>query len=347
MASAEIQPRKFEKMIDQSDLTQPGRLNVYFDGPTYPVIIYRPGRSIRALAWVLASTVTAWLFLADSALAVDSTTAFEVKIDTSVVFTPSEAVELLCDIYSPVERNTSAKGSPVILLVHGGAWSSGSRKALGGYALRLARNGFVAVSIDYRLAPRWKFPAQVDDVRTAIRWVSDHSESLGIDPQRIGIFGYSAGGHLACLIGTLVDESIETQAATSLWPVDDLRLHNSPKPAAICAGGPPCDLMGLPKGLAFFLGGSPQQIPEVYVAASPLTHASAGDVPTLFIHGLEDSIVPAQCSRSLYQAQRDVGVPSEFLAFEAQGHLLTFLDPRTADSMVDFFRRKLSHPAVP
>lgn len=334
-------------MIDQFGLTHSAQPNGDRLGPASRGADRCPELSIKVIGRMLALALASWMCTADSALAADSTTAFEVKIDNGVVFTPPEMVELHCDIYSPADRESPTRGNPAVLLIHGGAWSSGSRKALGGYALKLARNGFVAVTIDYRLAPRWKFPAQVDDVRTAIQWVSDHSESLGIDSQRIGVFGYSAGGHLACLIGTLVDEPIETQASASAWPVDDQRLLNSVKPAAICAGGPPCDLMNIPGGLAFFLGGSREQIPGVYVAASPLTHASAGDVPTLFIHGLEDSIVPAQCSRSLYQAQREVGVASEFLAFEAQGHLLTFLNPRTADSMVDFFRRKLSHPPVP
>lgn len=347
MASADAPASNSEMMIDPTGLTQSG-------GPIGPprwqippAEPLRPELGSSGLVLLAALALVGWLLLADPLGAAEATTAFEVKIETGVAFTATETVELHCDIYSPDTPEASAKGRPAILLIHGGAWSSGSRRGLGGYALRLARNGFVAIAIDYRLAPRWKFPAQVDDVRTAIRWMSDHSESLGIDPSRIGIFGYSAGGHLACLIGTLADEPLETQASASLWPLDDQRLQNQIKPAAICAGGPPCDLMNVPGGLAFFLGGSPQQIPDVYTIASPLTHASAGDVPTLFIHGLADSIVPVQCSQSLYQSQRDLGVASEFLAFESQGHLLTFLNPRTAESMVDFFRRKLNHPPAP
>jgi acetyl esterase/lipase len=347
MASADPSASYSKKMIDPTGLTQSGRPIGFSHCQIPPAVSRRPQLRIRALGLLAVLALPGWLLLADPLGAAEATTAFEVKIETGVVFTAPEMVELHCDIYSPVAREESAKGRPAILLIHGGAWSSGSRRGLGGYALRLARNGFVAIAIDYRLAPRWKFPAQVDDVRTAIRWMSDHSEPLGIDPSRIGIFGYSAGGHLACLIGTLVDEPLETQASASLWPLNDQRLQNPIKPAAICAGGPPCDLMNVPGGLAFFLGGSPQQIPEVYTAASPLTHASAGDIPTLVIHGLADSIVPVQCSKSLYQSQRDLGVASEFLAFEAQGHLLTFLNPKTAESMVDFFRRKLNHPPAP
>lgn len=347
MASADVSASWSKMTIDPTGSTQSGRTIGLPHCQLSPAASRRPELVSRRFGLLAALSLAGWLLLAAPLGAAEATTAFEVKIETGVAFTVAEAIELQCDIYSPVAREASVKGRPAILLIHGGAWSSGSRRDLGGYALRLARNGFVAIAIDYRLAPRWKFPAQVDDVRTAIRWMSNHSDSLGIDPARIGIFGYSAGGHLACLIGTLVDEPLETQASTSLWPLDDQRLQNQIKPAAICAGGPPCDLLNVPAGLAFFLGGSPQQIPDVYTAASPVTHASAGDVPTLFIHGLADSIVPVQCSQSLYQSQRELGVASEFLAFESQGHLLTFLNPRTAESMIDFFQRKLNHPPAP
>lgn len=347
MASADMSASQSKTMIDPIGFPQSGRAFGLFHRHIPLAMPYRLELRIRALGLLEVLAVAGCLFLGAPRVAAEATTAFDVRIETGVPFATPEMVELHCDIYSPLAREATTRGRPAILLIHGGAWSSGSRTGLGGYALRLARDGFVAIAIDYRLAPRWKFPAQVDDVRSAIRWMSDHSESLGIDPSRIGIFGYSAGGHLACLIGTLADEPLETQASTSLWPLDDHRLQNPVKPAAICAGGPPCDLMTVPGGLAFFLGGSPQQIPEVYSAASPLTHVSAGDIPTLFIHGLADSIVPVQCSQSLYQSQRDLGVASEFMAFEAQGHLLTFLNPRTADSMVDFFRRKLTPRPTP
>ena len=281
------------------------------------------------------------------ATAADAMNGFAVEVDRGVVFDTPEQTELKCDVYSPIASGESSAGRPVVLLIHGGAWSSGSRHMMGGFALRLAREGIVAIAIDYRLAPKWKFPAQLDDVRSAIHWVVSNHESLGVDPNKIGLFGYSAGGHLACLIGTLADEPVAVVNPTSCWPVDDPRWVNLTTPLAVCAGGPPCDLTALPAavgGLGFFLGGSFEQMPEVYASASPLTHASSGDVPTLFIHGLEDSIVPVEGSRSLYRQHRKLGVTSEFVSFENQGHLLTFLNPKTADSMVDFFQRKLEHP---
>jgi len=273
-----------------------------------------------------------------------STVAFKVKITPSEVYASPAGNDLLCDIYSPADQNPEATLRPVVLLVHGGAWSSGSRLAMGGHAMRLAKAGIVAVAIDYRLAPQWKFPAQLDDLRQAMWWVTNRSDHLGVDVTRMGIFGYSAGGHLACLIGTLADESPQTCATTSDWSSTDARLCELVKPMAICAGGPPCDLTTLTlgnNGLAYFLGGTPAEIPEVYAAASPVTHASPGDAPTLFIHGDRDAIVPPRNSQVLYEAQKRVGVKSEFLMIEKQGHMLTFIHPMAADSMVDFFLARL------
>jgi triacylglycerol lipase len=274
----------------------------------------------------------------------ETITAFKVKIDSAVVYASVDGVDLLCDVYSPVGEAGDANQRPVVLLIHGGAWSSGSRLTMGGHAMQLAKIGFVAVSIDYRLAPTWKFPAQLDDVRRAIWWVGTNSDELGIDTSRMGLFGYSAGGHLACLIGTLSDETSEIIATTTSLPPGDQRLQELDKPLAICAGGPPCDLSTIPSnngGLSYFLGGTPAEVPHVYLAASPLNHASAGDIPTLYIHGERDAIVPVTNSESLFIAQQKSGVESEFVTIEKQGHMLTFINPKTTASMVDFFRRRL------
>lgn len=279
-----------------------------------------------------------------------SITAFKVKIDSAVVYASVDGVDLLCDVYSPINKaaeTADIKPRPVVLLIHGGAWSSGSRLTMGGHAMRLAKSGFVAISIDYRLAPEWKFPTQLDDVRRAMWWTSNNGDQLGIDTGRMGLFGYSAGGHLACLIGTLADESPETVAMTTTLPADDQRLVELTIPLAICAGGPPCDLSSIPAnngGLSYFLGGTPAEVPGAYRAASPLVHASAGDVPTLFIHGERDAIVPASNSESLFAAQQKSGVTSEFVIIEKQGHMLTFINPQAIDSMVDFFQRRLINP---
>ncbi len=287
--------------------------------------------------------------LASPTVAAEPTAAFPaVSISTDQVYGTAEGVKLLCDVYRPADPAAAAQQRPAVLLIHGGAWSAGSRRTMTSYAMRLARAGIIAIAVDYRLAPTWKFPAQVDDVRLAMLWTVGQAAELGIDPARIGLFGYSAGGHLACLIGTLVDEPLETQLSTTKWSRDDQRLAKLPQPQAICAGGPPCDLTTLhpdSTGLAYFLGGKLVDLPEVYTAASPLSHASSGDIPTLYVHGERDAIVPLQSSQALYEAQREAGVASEFVTIEKQGHLMTFLNPKTGEAMVEFFLKQFARAA--
>ncbi len=164
----------------------------------------------------------------------------------------------------------------------------------------LAKHGFVVVTINYRLAPKYKFPAQVDDVRDALVWTAKNAEQLSIDLTRLGMFGYSAGGHLSTLVSMLADEPPQVQLSASDWTPNDPRWKQMPKVHAVCAGGPPCEFRDLPidnTTLAYFLGGSRRERPDVYELASPTSHASAGDPITQIIHGESDMLVPIVSSR--------------------------------------------------
>jgi triacylglycerol lipase len=228
---------------------------------------------------------------------------------------------------------------PAVVLVHGGGWAGGDKWSVGSYARALAEQGVVAISINYRLAPEFKFPAQIDDVRDALVWVAENADQFDIDTQRIGLFGYSAGAHLSCMVGTLADASWDSVQATTQWPKDDPRWKKLPQVCVVVGGGAPCDFRDLPidnTAVAYFLGGSRREVPDVYQAASPVQHASAGDVPTLLIHGTADLIVPASSSRKLYQAQLASGVESQLLTLDGMGHMLTFINPRTLSATTEF-----------
>ena len=255
----------------------------------------------------------------------------------------------LCDVYSPASTSPPS-GHPAIVVVHGGGWLSGDKWTLAGYSRSLAKNGFVVVTINYRLAPSHKFPAQVDDVRQALVWTKENAGRLCIDLNRLGMFGYSAGGHLSALAATLADEPIGIRAAASNWPPTDARWQLLPNIRAVCAGGPPCDFRDLPidnTTLAYFLGGSRRERPAAYVAASPAAHISPADPVTQIIHGEDDLLVPVAGSRQLHQAQIAAGIDSRLEVVSGQGHMVTFLNPRTSAKVVEFFQEVLMSTTTP
>jgi len=276
-------------------------------------------------------------------------TVYKVRVQQDLTYASKDGVDLRCDVYSPSQESIGSGNAryPAVAVIHGGAWSSGSKLVMANYASKLAEIGIIAVAIDYRHAPLHKFPAQVDDLRDALVWMNKNAEEYLIDLSRVGLFGYSAGGHLACLMATLEDESLERKLTTSEWEADDPRWHQIPKIQCVVAGGPPCEFRDLPPnntGLAFFLGGSRAERPEVYAAASPVSFASNGDCPICFVHGDKDFIVPIKSSRCLFEAQIESGVQCEFVVVDKQGHMITFLHPKLTDSLLDFMKRKLLDP---
>lgn len=249
---------------------------------------------------------------------------------------PIEAPEFVTQ--APVR--VIGKLRPAVVVVHGGGWLAGNKWTIGGYAQQLSELGICVLNINYRLAPQSKFPAQVDDVRDALLYLADHAEELSIDPTRIGLFGYSAGGHLSALVGVLEDESREVQATASNWPVTDLRWARLPRVAAVCAGGPPCDFQSLPldnDALSYFLRGSRRDFPELYAAASPIAHVSSGDPPIQLIHGETDMIVPLVNSERFAAASTQAGVSVCMTVIAKQGHIVTLMHPETQSQVSKFF----------
>ena len=264
-------------------------------------------------------------------------------------YAEKDAERRVCDVYLP-NAPAANGGRPAIILVHGGGWTVGDKWTMSGYSRSLAEAGYVTVNINYRLAPQYQFPAQVDDVRQALIWTVENAKRFSIDPQRLALCGYSAGGHLSALVGVLGDEPLEVQQKASDWPVNDPRWDRLPRVVAVCAGGAPCDFRELPpenEMLAYFLGGSRAEKPQAYQAASPTAHVSAGDPKTQIIHGEEDVLVPIATSRNFHQALSQLGVDSYFQMIEDRGHLLTFIHPETKLTLMNFFRETLGSPQRP
>lgn len=210
---------------------------------------------------------------------------------------------------------------PVVVLIHGGGWSGGDKSAYHSAMRLLAGQGYAAASVDYRLAaaPRNVFPAAVEDVRCAVRWLRAHADTYQMDSSRVAAMGSSAGAHLAAMLGTAAD-------------VEDLdgacpARHVSPAVSAVVAIAGPHDIRTAgaldpsQRGMVEnFLGATPEADPERALLASPAVHASAGDPPFLLIHGTADDVVPIQQSRSMRDTLRAAGVPATLVELPGVGH---------------------------
>jgi len=211
---------------------------------------------------------------------------------------------------------------PAVVHFHGGGFRKG--EASEKTALWLAKSGFVGISINYRLSGEAIFPAAVHDCKTAIRWARANAEKYRIDPAHIGVFGGSAGGHLAAIVGTSVGDdylegdgphqeySSSVQAvAENYGPTDFLSMNDAP-------GKMDHDSPDSPE--SEFIGAPIQSVPAQVQKANPITYVDASDPPILIIHGKKDMSVPYNQSELLYEALRNAGVTSKLVPVENAGH---------------------------
>ena len=233
-----------------------------------------------------------------------------VTIDEDVVFGTGGGRELRCDVYRP----PSVGPVPAVLLVHGGSWRHGDRTQLRGYGILLGRAGYVCVASEYRLLPEAPWPAQIHDVKAALRWMRANADELGIDPHRIAVEGNSAGAHLALLAaGTPGHPDLEGEGGNPGTPT-----HVS---AAIGVYAPTLFSHGDQQRGSITLASLIEAgTAEAAAAASPLTHVRPGFPPTLLIHGTQDELVPVHASLVMYEALAEAGVPAELHLYADQLH---------------------------
>ena len=242
------------------------------------------------------------------------------KANRDVVYcTADDGTELLMDVYYP-EFNDGPW--PVMLFVHGGGWSSGSKDEF--YLSDFTNLGILSVSINYRLSPEVKFPAHIEDVKCAVRYLRANAEYYNLDPDRILAAGGSAGGHLVSLLGTTGDSG---EFNTGQY------LEYSSAVQAVIALSAPTDLGN-------WICDDPQHVESYYLyvfdstakcgetddkiaAASPVTYVSSEDVPFLILAGTADEVVPFQQSEILHQALLDAGISSQLFLVEGGDHGLS------------------------
>ncbi|HMU92617.1 MAG TPA: alpha/beta hydrolase [Anaerolineales bacterium] len=244
-----------------------------------------------------------------------SSTAFDSQklgvVERDVTYCIMNGIELKMDVYYP-----SSNDGPwaAAMYIHGGGWSNGD-KADGAGAKEigpLRAAGFLVVAVNYRLAPQNLFPAMIEDVKCAVRSLRAHADEYNLDPDRIGVWGGSAGGHLAAMLGTTdknagfdvgeyLDQSSRVQAVVDMFGPADLTVP--------------------------FEGGyeSARRVFDGFDAAraSPVTYVSADDPPFLILHGTEDELVPLEQSQILLARLQAAGVPAELVIVANAAHGFT------------------------
>jgi acetyl esterase/lipase len=213
-----------------------------------------------------------------------------------------------------------------VIVVHGGSWRTYDKRwFMKPIAQSLARRGFVAMNVTYRGAPKWHYPAPVLDLREAVKWLRRHAKEYSIRPDKIGVYGYSAGGQIAAQLGFIDGpQSVRVQA--------------------VVAGGTPSDLRRYTGGrlVPAYLGGTLAKSPEVFCEASPVFHVTPDDPPVFVYHGTRDIIVPPVHALELCAALNEARVDHEILWVNKHGHLSTFFFAGDAvGQAINFLERTL------
>ena len=242
----------------------------------------------------------------------DSTIPTPSAVLLDVTYCTMDSVPLKMDLYFPPQGD---KPSPVLMYVHGGGWSSGDRKEIRGMRdlPMFTDAGYVVIAIDYRLAPEYHFPAMIQDVKCAVRYLRAHAEEYNLDPDRFAAWGLSAGGHLVSLlgladesagwdVGEYLDQSSRVQAVISMFGLVDLTVLD-----------PESELMQMLFGVS--------HVDSADLArASAATYISPDDPPFMIVHGNRDWVVP-QAQSVNFDARLDAaGVPSQLLLVKNAGH---------------------------
>jgi acetyl esterase/lipase len=250
-------------------------------------------------------------------------------IERDVTYCVSDGIALTLDVYYP---QAMPKPAPVVVYVHGGSWSAGDKKDSMGMSdvPELLSRGYLVVSVDYRHAPQWKFPTQIEDVKCAIRFLRANAKQLNLDPKRIGAWGHSAGGHLVSLLGTTdvgagfegpgnyLDQSSRVQAVADLCGRANLR--------------------GMPEDKALSVFGVTSNSVRLLEHASPITFVTQDDPPFLIFHGEKDTVVPLKVSQEFSDRLQAAGVPARLVVVKNADHTFQPVDGMTSPTRAEMTR---------
>jgi acetyl esterase/lipase len=262
----------------------------------------------------------------------------EIAIERNLVYGKGGDTDLLLDLAMP---KSGAGPFPAVMFLHGRGWREGSRQDMGQFIEGMAGMGYVSVTVEYRLVPAARFPAQVEDCKAAVRWLRANAAKYRIDPDHIGVVGFSAGGHLASMLGVTgpgdgldgsggnADQSSRVQAVVSFFGPTDFSTRDWP-----------ADLER--EVIVPFLGGTIAERPDAYRKASPYNYVTKDAPPFLFFHGSEDELVPVDQSKRLADKLKSAGVPVQLVILDGERHGFSDANNQKAmRQMLDFLGERL------
>ena len=261
---------------------------------------------------------------------------FDVVRDVEYARVGSKSLKL--DVHVPQGKPRSA----LIVWVHGGAWRSGSKSNMP--LAKLVEEGYAVASVDYRLSTEAKFPAQIHDLKAAIRFLRGHGSEWALPSQKIVIAGDSAGAHLAALLGVSNGHAeLEGDAGNDRARSSDVQaiisFYGAANLTTILKQSTPHGLSVRVPALDLLLGGQPDDVPALARLASPVFHVDRNDPPLLLLHGDQDPQMPINQSHELYGAYKKVGAPVQFEVVHGAAHGgAAFYDTERLAIVNDFLR---------
>lgn len=291
--------------------------------------------------WLSLAIVLFSLSMPQGIVSAESRPAIQTVLD--IPYAGTDNPRQCLDLFSPSERHSESP-LPVIVFVHGGAWRAGDKRSGRGRVRPFVASGhYAGVSVGYRLTGEAQWPAQIHDVKAAIRWIRANAKTQGLDPDRVGVWGTSAGGHLVAMLGTSAGvpamdgdlgphnkvSSAVTCVVDFFGPTDFLQMDAHRVPGSKMAHDP----ADSPESQ--LVGGAIQSHPDRVATANPMTYVTDEDPPFLIMHGDDDRLVPIHQSEIFDKALQQAGVKVTFVPIAGAGHGLRGVD--TSDQVTAFF----------
>ncbi|MFM8274717.1 MAG: alpha/beta hydrolase fold domain-containing protein, partial [Gemmata sp.] len=238
-------------------------------------------------------------------------------------------------------RPKGAGPFPAVVCIHGGGFRAGNRTSYDAQIVRLAERGYVAVTVSYRLAPKYPFPAAVHDTKAAVRWLRANAKKYGVDPNNIGTTGASAGGTLAQMLGVTAgvkefegdggnaEQSSAVKCVVNVYGANDFTKSYGKSVDAHVV-------------LPLYLGGDLDKARPAHVRSSPLYWVTPTAAPTLCVHGTEDRYVHIEQAEMLVERLKGTGIEVELLKLEGAGHGFKGADAEKSEkALIAFFDKHL------